>query len=80
MNNEIRYLSQHLLHAGVLPLSERDRRVVQRVARPPYVARNLNPMFENRLTAQIEQLASLQAAAMKEEAAEPASRPAFRIV
>ena len=80
MNNEIRYLAQHLLHAGVSPLSERDRRVIQRVARRTYVARNLNQVFDNRVTAQIEQLASLQAAAMKEEAAEPASRPAFRIV
>ena len=50
MNNEIRYLAQHLLHAGVSPLSERDRRVIQRVARRTYVARNLNQVFETHLT------------------------------
>jgi uncharacterized membrane protein len=50
MNNEIRYLAQHLLHAGVSPLSERDRRVIQRVARRTYVARNLNQVFDQRST------------------------------
>ena len=50
MNNEIRYLAQHLLHAGVSPLAERDRRVIQRVARRTYVARDVNHVFENRLT------------------------------
>ena len=50
MNNEIRYLAQHLLHAGVSPLAERDRRVILRVARRTYVARNLNQVFEDRLT------------------------------
>jgi uncharacterized membrane protein len=50
MTNEIRYLAQHLLHAGVSPLSERDRRVIRRVARRTYVARNLNQVFEDRQT------------------------------
>lgn len=50
MNNEIRYLAQHLLHAGVSPLSDRDRRVIQRVARRVHVARDLNQVFEERLT------------------------------
>jgi uncharacterized membrane protein len=50
MNTEIRYLAQHLLHAGVSPLSERDRRVIQRVAHRTYVARNLNQVFDDRST------------------------------
>ncbi|MBV9077987.1 MAG: DUF1003 domain-containing protein [Methylobacteriaceae bacterium] len=50
MNSEIRYLAQHLLHAGVSPLSERDRRVIQRVARRMHVARDVNQVFEDRLT------------------------------
>jgi uncharacterized membrane protein len=50
MTNEIRYLAQHLLHAGVSPLSDRDRRVIQRVARRTYVARNVNQEFEERQT------------------------------
>jgi uncharacterized membrane protein len=50
MTNEIRYLAQHLLHAGVSPLSERDRRLIKRVARRTYVARNVNQVFEERQT------------------------------
>ncbi|PSC04855.1 hypothetical protein SLNSH_12285 [Alsobacter soli] len=50
MNNEIRYLAQHLLHAGVSPLCERDRRVIARVARRMHVARNVNQVFDDRLT------------------------------
>ncbi len=48
MNNEIRYLAQHLLYAGVSPLPGRDRRVIQRVARRTYLARSLNQVFEER--------------------------------
>ena len=33
MNSEIRYLAQQLLHGGLGPLCERDRRVIARVAR-----------------------------------------------
>ena len=50
MNTEIRYLAQHLLHAGVSPFSDRDRRLIKRVARRAYVARNLNQEFEERQT------------------------------
>ena len=50
MNNEIRYLAQHLLHAGVTPFSERDRRLLQRVARRTYVSRDLNQVFDDRST------------------------------
>ena len=50
MNNEIRYLAQHLLHAGVTPFSERDRRLLQRVARRAYVSRDLNQVFDARST------------------------------
>src|ERR1044072_6014967 len=45
MNKEIRYLAQHLLCAGVSPLSGRDRRVIQRVAHRTYLARSLNQVF-----------------------------------
>jgi uncharacterized membrane protein len=50
MNTEIRFLAQHLLHQGVAPLSERDRRVIARVARRVHVARNVNQVFDDRLT------------------------------
>jgi uncharacterized membrane protein len=48
--NEIRVLAQHLLHAGVAPLPDRDRRLIARVARRMQSARNLNTEFEERLT------------------------------
>ena len=50
MNTEVRFLAQHLLHAGLGPLAERDRRVIARVARRVHVARNLNQAFDERLT------------------------------
>jgi len=50
MNNEIRYLAQHLLHQGLGPLSDRDRRVIARVARRVHHTRNLNLEFDDRLT------------------------------
>src|SRR5262249_51664845 len=50
MTSEIRYLAQQLLHAGLAPLSERDARVIARVAKRVHVARNLNQVFEQRLT------------------------------
>ena len=50
MNTEIRFLAQHLLHAGLTPLSERDRRVIARVARRVHTARDLNRVFEERST------------------------------
>ena len=50
MNTEIRFLAQHLLHAGVAPLNERDRRVIARVARRVHTARDLNRVFEARST------------------------------
>jgi uncharacterized membrane protein len=50
MNTEIRFLAQHLLHAGLGPLSERDRRVIARVARRVHTARDLNRVFEARST------------------------------
>ena len=49
MNSEIRVLAQHLLHAGLTPLSERDRRIIAAVARRMH-AQNLNQVFEERLT------------------------------
>ncbi|MFO1073410.1 MAG: DUF1003 domain-containing protein [Geminicoccaceae bacterium] len=50
MRTEIRFLAQHLLHAGLSPLSERDRRVIARVARRVHTARNVNQVFEERST------------------------------
>ena len=49
MNHEIRYLAQQLLHGGLGPLSERDRRVIARVARRVHTARNVNQVFEQNL-------------------------------
>src|SRR5215470_10375820 len=50
MNSEIRFLAQHLLHAGLGPLSERDRRVIARIARRMRTAPNVNREFERSLT------------------------------
>jgi uncharacterized membrane protein len=50
MNTEVRFLAQHLLHAGLSPLSERDRRVIARIARRVHTARDVNQVFDNRLT------------------------------
>jgi uncharacterized membrane protein len=50
MNSEIRFLAQHLLHAGLGPLCERDRRVLARIARRMRTAPNLNREFERSLT------------------------------
>ena len=38
MTSEIRYLAQQLLHAGLAPLSERDARVIARVAKRMHIA------------------------------------------
>jgi uncharacterized membrane protein len=50
MNSEIRYLAQQLLHAGLSPLCDRDRRVIARVARRVHTARDVNQVFEQNLT------------------------------
>jgi len=50
MNPEVRYLAQQLLHAGLGPLSDRDRRVIARVAKRVHTARNVNHVFEQNLT------------------------------
>jgi uncharacterized membrane protein len=49
MNSEIRYLAQQLLHSGLGPLCERDRRVIARVARRVHTARDVNQLFEQNL-------------------------------
>ena len=49
MNSEIRILAQRLLHAGLTPLPERERRVIARIARRMHT-HNLNQVFEERLT------------------------------
>ena len=50
MTTEIRYLAQQLLHAGLAPLSERDARVIARVAKRVHIARDVNKVFDQRLT------------------------------
>jgi len=50
MTSEIRYLAQQLLHAGLAPLTERDARVIARVAKRVHTARNVNQVFDQRLT------------------------------
>ena len=50
MNTEIRYLAQQLLHAGLGPFCERDRRLIARVARRVHTARNLNQVFDQNLS------------------------------
>jgi uncharacterized membrane protein len=50
MSQEIRFLAQHLLHAGLSPLSDRDRRVIARVARRMHTTRDPNEVFDERLT------------------------------
>ncbi len=50
MKSEVRFLAQHLLHAGLAPLDERDRRVIARIARRVRTARDVNHEFDERLT------------------------------
>jgi uncharacterized membrane protein len=50
MNSEIRFLAQQLLHAGLGPLCERDRRLIARVAKRVHTARDLNKVFEQNLS------------------------------
>jgi len=47
---EVRRLAHHLLHAGLSPLPDRERRVISRIARRVHVARNLNDAFDERLS------------------------------
>src|SRR5215470_9518649 len=50
MKSEVRFLAQQLLHAGLGPLDARERRVIVRIAKRVHTARNLNQVFDNRLT------------------------------
>jgi uncharacterized membrane protein len=50
MQSEVRYLAQHLLHTGLALLNARDRRVIARVAKRVHTARNVDHLFEDRLT------------------------------
>ena len=50
MNSEIRYLAQQLLHAGLGPFCERDRRLIARVAKRVHTARDVNKVFEQNLS------------------------------
>ncbi len=48
MADHVRFLAQHLLHAGLTPLADRDRRVIARVARRTRL--NVNQAFDARTT------------------------------
>ena len=50
MNSEIRFLAQHLLHVGFGPLSDRDRRMLTRLARRMRGAPDVNHEFDRSLT------------------------------
>jgi uncharacterized membrane protein len=50
MTSEIRYLAQQLLHAGLTPLNDRERRIIALVAKRVHTARDVNKVFERRLT------------------------------
>ena len=50
MKSEVRFLAQHLLHAGLGPLDERDRRLIARIAKRVHTARNVNQVFEDHLS------------------------------
>ena len=50
MNAEIRFLAQHLLHAGYGPLSDRERRMLARLARRLRAAPDVNLEFDRSLT------------------------------
>jgi uncharacterized membrane protein len=50
MKSEVRFLAQHLLHAGLGPLDERDRRVIARIAKRVHTARNVNQVFDDHLS------------------------------
>jgi uncharacterized membrane protein len=50
MKSEVRFLAQHLLHAGLGPLEARDRRLIARIAKRVHTARNVNQVFDDHLT------------------------------
>lgn len=50
MEREVRFLAQQLLHAGLSPLSERDQRVITRVARRVHTGRDLSQVFDDPVT------------------------------
>ena len=50
MNNHVRDLAHRFLRTGFEKLSEREQRVLQRIAERVHISRNTNQDFENRLT------------------------------
>jgi uncharacterized membrane protein len=50
MTSEIRYLAQQLLHGGLEPLNDRERRIIGLVAKRVHTARDVNKVFDQRLT------------------------------
>jgi uncharacterized membrane protein len=50
MDQSVRLLAEHLLKSGIDALSERERRVITRLAKRVHVSRNINRDFEGRLT------------------------------
>jgi uncharacterized membrane protein len=50
MADHVRFLAQHLLHAGLSPLNARDQRVISRVARRVRRTGDVNKAFDARTT------------------------------
>lgn len=46
MDKEVRFLAQQLLHAGLARLSDRDQRVIARIARRVHTHRSLDDAFD----------------------------------
>lgn len=50
MDNQIKRLAEELLHTGVDTLSDRDRRVLTRIAQRAHITRDIDADFEKRLS------------------------------
>jgi uncharacterized membrane protein len=50
MDESVRLLAQELLESGVTVLSDRERRIIARIAKKHHTTRNLNTSMDERLT------------------------------
>jgi uncharacterized membrane protein len=50
MDEKVRELAEHLLQTGFDDLSDRERRVISRIAKRVHISQNLNRIFEEKLT------------------------------
>ncbi len=50
MDENVRLLAQELLESGISALSDRDRRIIARIAKKHHTTRNLNASVDERLT------------------------------